>query len=676
MPLGASRYCPLRLRDLAWGGAFAALLAPPMSYGLALEEIAVRSRLGQPLDAVVAVRSAPGEALAAGCFSVTPPGEGGLPGIDGIRLHLDRATGLLRLRSTYPVLEPLNELKLRVRCDGMPSLERTFLVVLDPPDVLAESVFARTPTQAQPALAGVVEPFAPAASVDTTTPRPGAGYAPPPRAAAAERVPQPAEGASPPAEGAWRPARAAPVAPGTAIAPGSEYFVVAGDTLSSVAARVSNRPAGSLWQVAERIHALNPLAFLGNDPDQLIAGVAIAIPALEGDAGVRLHVASSVQPRAPVVRAAPVLATRESVLPQPTRSFVMSTTLTSDSMEKLQLRRLGFMQAANAATARIAASRGETPEAPVRTQADTTAVLRTNDEEAGGATDASATAEAVATPAANAAEAQPAPADEEPRAGGVSWTLAALLGGLLGAILTRFFLYRRYRSQLESAQNARRGSGLEHTIRLDHGIIVDEHRAQSGVRAAPATAPRFVAVAPVGDAHASALDDGPVAAARLDLIDLPAEMREDPTVRIESPMASLDLELPVMPELATPDAGGAQADTADTAIDSLADSRQFAVDTDLLALAYVEDLPDAPVDDTIVLESPEPSESEEPRQAAPGDGSDDAYYHLEATSVDDTTLTCELGDESKVLALWDLALEEEAPAAEADTRKRGGTKRR
>jgi hypothetical protein len=656
---GASRYSPLRLRDLAWGGAFAALLAPPMSYGLSLDDIAVRSRLGQPLDAVVAVRPGAGEAIAAGCFSVTPPGEGALPGIDGVRLQLDRATGLLRLRSTYPVLEPLSELRLRVSCDGVPSLERTFLVVLDPPDVLAESVFARTPvTEARPALAGNVEPFAPAASVDTTTPRPE-GYVPPPRASAPARPAQVAE-AAPRAPRAT----AAAVAPGSAIAQGSEYLVMPGDTLSSVAARVSGRPAGSLWAVAQRIHALNPLAFLGNDPDQLIAGVTITIPALGADAGVVPAIASSVPPRASVALATPVPAARASITHRPARSFVMSTTLTPDSMEKLQLRRLGFMQAATAATARIAASRGESPQAPVRAQEDTQAVLRANDEEAEAAAETTVT-QTVAAPAANI-DAAPADATGEQSGGGLSWLLTTLLGGVFGAFLMRFFLHRRYREQLEAAQNARRSSGLERTIRLDHGIIVDEHRPQPAQRPAPATGPAFVAV-PMGGL-ASAHDDD-ARTPPLEMIDLPPEFGMEATAQIESPMASLDLELPVMQELDTPTEE--VSTDADTAIDTLVDSRQFAVDTDLLALAYVEDLPDAPGEDTVVLESPQDPEREPGQQATHADVEDE-YYHLEATSIDDTALNCEIGDESKVLKLWDA----EDEASELGARKRGGMKRR
>jgi Tfp pilus assembly protein FimV len=116
----------------------------PVAYSLALDEISVSSHLGQPLEAVIPVNGAAGELLDSACFSVAAASDAGLPGIEGVHLRLDPVTGQLTLRSAEPVLEPLSEVTIRVRCNGAPALDRTFLVVLDPPDMRAETVFART----------------------------------------------------------------------------------------------------------------------------------------------------------------------------------------------------------------------------------------------------------------------------------------------------------------------------------------------------------------------------------------------------------------------------------------------------------------------------------------------------------------------------------------------------
>jgi hypothetical protein len=91
---------------------------------------------------VVSIGRAPNETLDSACFSVGGPG-GGLPGIGGVRVSFDRAHGQLVLRSPAPVREPLSEITIRARCAGAPALDRTFLVMLDPPEAQADSALAR-----------------------------------------------------------------------------------------------------------------------------------------------------------------------------------------------------------------------------------------------------------------------------------------------------------------------------------------------------------------------------------------------------------------------------------------------------------------------------------------------------------------------------------------------------
>jgi hypothetical protein len=128
-------------------------------------------------------------------------------------------------------------------------------------------------------------------------------------------------------------------------------------------------------------------------------------------------------------------------------------------------------------------------------------------------------------------------------------------------------------------------------------------------------------------------------------------------MRIESPIEALDLELPEMAELpaAAPEPDTVPMDVVAAAGGPLADSRQFAVDTDLLALAYAEDGPESsgPQDDLDLLPLNELADTE-PAATQEDAASRQAYYHLEADTLEDTVLACERADESKILALCEL----------------------
>ncbi len=55
--------------------------------------------------------------------------------------------------------------------------------------------------------------------------------------------------------------------------------------MSQIAQRIANRPIG-LWAAVAEIHALNPDAFIDNDPNKLKAGSWLTIPGFEAEAGV------------------------------------------------------------------------------------------------------------------------------------------------------------------------------------------------------------------------------------------------------------------------------------------------------------------------------------------------------------------------------------------------------
>ncbi len=208
---------------------FIGLGATAASPALTLGELQVQSSLGEPLSAVVQVDAAAGEALRRECFA---PGADaaalpGIPRTDNLRMVLERqgSSALLRLAGQSPVREPLTQVVLQVRCPGLPRLTRAFVVLLDP-----------------------------------------AAIAPPP---AARLIPVPRQSS-----------RRTGVVPGGDIAPGSQYTVRPGDTLSGIASRIAGRPSYSVWPLAARIKTLNPSAFESGRADALIAGSRLQMPVL------------------------------------------------------------------------------------------------------------------------------------------------------------------------------------------------------------------------------------------------------------------------------------------------------------------------------------------------------------------------------------------------------------
>jgi hypothetical protein len=661
------------LRDLAWGCGFTALLAPSVTYSLSLLELAVRSRLGQPLDAVVPVRSAAGESLDSSCFSAAESGDGVLPGIDRVYLHLDRATGTLELRSAEPVREPLSELTIRVRCAGAPSLDRSFLVVLDPPDMRAESAFAQA-AAAAPTVSDAAEaaPFEPAAAVAASP------------AKASAPVPTPASRRAP---------RSTRSAPGAAILPGSEYVVQSGDTLSSIALRVSGRPPNSLWTYVDRLHAANPRAFVGGDRDRLISGATLDIPASDGQA-----VAAQADAK-PAIEAQP----------QPTPSgnpsggvptFAMTPRLSQNSREKLHLRDVGYMQAANAAAARLASRGLDTnlthEEAPEAASVDSTIEKA---QEASVAPVVAAPVEAspqedVARAPEPATLSEPVRASEEDR--GSRWTsmLAILALAGLGAAVAAWYRRRRHAAaELNRTQNQRRSSGRERVIRVDHGIIVNEHPA--GMPFTVDASPSEIAALRMHAELQAATEAkvGPIAP-DVGLAGFATEAPADVALRMASPIAALDLEFPEMDEfpetielLAAAADETFPMDAADVTLTAKPDlgndadaTRQFMADarlvdvprhakiaepshdetTELLPMDILRELPGLPpiteADSGDAFQTQRLSNLDEatlPSEPVENVSADDPFQTAEVCTIDDVGITGEHTIEANVVALWD-----------------------
>lgn len=230
----------LTLRALALSGAIAAALDP--AGAVTLGDVTLESTLGQPLNARVPVLLQPGETLTGSCVTApvaTSPELGTLPR-PVVSVPETAAAGSydLRITTTQPLYEPMYELQLQVRCPGIALVVRQYVLMLDLP--------GSRPATRQPAASAPVP--------------------------AAMTLPAPAET---PAPARPRPALAAPATP---IDAGSSYRVQAGDTLSTIAARVGARGDGGLWAMADRIFAANPDAFIGGNPDLIKLGSEIVIP--------------------------------------------------------------------------------------------------------------------------------------------------------------------------------------------------------------------------------------------------------------------------------------------------------------------------------------------------------------------------------------------------------------
>ena len=111
------------------------LLLPPLSGTAAgLGELAVLSRIGEPLRAEVGIIATPEENLEAICFSLENVRNADLPVITRARLTLEKHRGSwhLRIAAGAALNEPLATLRLRAGC-GV-ELQRDYIVMPLPPD--------------------------------------------------------------------------------------------------------------------------------------------------------------------------------------------------------------------------------------------------------------------------------------------------------------------------------------------------------------------------------------------------------------------------------------------------------------------------------------------------------------------------------------------------------------
>ena len=260
----------------AVGGGLAALPATALELG----DVTVQSTLGQPLRASIAYALGPNEQLHDFCVSLRPAlANRGLPEITQAQVSV--AGGIISLTGRAPVREPLMAVRVNLACPYTPHLSREYMLFIDPAQPAAETVTHTAPVAA-------AEPQAVAQPAPRTATRP-----------TARRM-------------------ATPPAPSTPIERATRYRVQPGDTLSTIAARIENRPVG-LWAAVDGIFAANPHAFIDDDPNKLMAGSWLAIPDFGSGVAPRVSQADrAVVPVAaptPVAEPAPVVEPLAELLP-------------------------------------------------------------------------------------------------------------------------------------------------------------------------------------------------------------------------------------------------------------------------------------------------------------------------------------------------------------------------
>lgn len=265
----------VELRPLLLHGLLvAAGLLPGSAVALGLGAIQVKSALSQPFEAEIElVQDRPGEADLANVALASSEAfqRAGLERrffLSGLTFSVERrgnGSAYVRVRSTEPVREPYLDFLVEAVWPGG-NLQRQYTVLLDPP--------------ARP-WAGMVDP--------------ALSSAPPPmRASSVQSGPA----ATSPAAAPWP--RVDPFAGVGAVTPGSAYGPVRpGDTLWKIAARA--RPPGvSQAQAMAAIVRANSGAFLGGDPNRLMAGSTLTIPgAAELGAGTHSDARAAMAPFIP-----------------------------------------------------------------------------------------------------------------------------------------------------------------------------------------------------------------------------------------------------------------------------------------------------------------------------------------------------------------------------------------
>jgi len=295
---------------IAVGGGLAAIPAAAIELG----DLAVQSKIGQPLRASIAYALGPNEMIDAGCVTLQHAGPArDIPQLSSASIGV--SGGLITVTGQSVVTEPMLQASIAINCPYTAHVSRSYLLFLNPLDT------PQLPAQRQPA----------AVTRASTVAR---------REAAAKSTSQDA-----------------------ALMPGQRYRVQPGDSLSLIAARLRDASVDRMTAV-NAIFEANPNAFINGNPDRLQAGSWIEIPSLTGSAPAR---------PAPAVPAATALAsasrpaadsvTAQAPVPTATAADIYdgAETLESDAAEKIPASAY-FDDVSEAATDDAAAGGEQLPE--------------------------------------------------------------------------------------------------------------------------------------------------------------------------------------------------------------------------------------------------------------------------------------------------------------------------
>ena len=316
------------IKPAYWIPLTAAVFFSSYSYAIGLQEIQIKSNLGEPLNATVLLTNPPTSTLNSNCFTVLPKtSNSNFPGITNAtaRLTKVKAGYAINISSKELVKEPIVSITLASNCNALPIIERTYTMMIDPTGVqeerVAQAIYA--PTNNTRVVTSLNSNNSPAIQR----------------------------------------------APGASIQQNSSYQIKRGDSLSSIAARVKNIPDNSLWSVATSILSLNPSAFINNNPNQIIQGSTLTIPSFTAEfipnekaalssltnrtaiqsnsrqtppRGVIVNPSSTQETASTVIKYTPIQTSNETL-----STMTLSTSLSALSLERIEARANGLTVSAS-----------------------------------------------------------------------------------------------------------------------------------------------------------------------------------------------------------------------------------------------------------------------------------------------------------------------------------------
>jgi len=225
---------------IAVGGGLA--VAPVTA--IELGDLAVQSKIGQPLRASIAFALGPNEMIDAGCVTLRHAGPvKDIPQLSSASISV--SGGLITITGQSVVTEPMLQANIAINCPYTAHVSRSYLLFLNPLDTPQVASARKQPAaQLRPATAT--------------------------RASTAAR----------------REAAAKNTSQSVPLMPGERYRVLPGDSLSLIASRLRDANV-SRMAAMNAIFEANPNAFINGNPDRLQAGSWIEIPSLAGGAPAR-----------------------------------------------------------------------------------------------------------------------------------------------------------------------------------------------------------------------------------------------------------------------------------------------------------------------------------------------------------------------------------------------------